>query len=615
MALRVLSLLLLSFLFAQPWLKEQGATAHSDFHHIVALDTSLSMQAGSRWENARRIADKLIDDLGSTQSVELVAFDHALTVVADNEASRFDLTQGLNSLEPGHGHADYGFIMQRLNRLATSKNLPTKVWMISDAQKSAFPAQKNSLYAPGIKDFEFVNVVSDAERNVHLRAHAFTVDGASAKITVQLGQSVAGPATDGDSSNTTGSNSDVSATAVTVRVNYRDDVLVQERVNVNASDVRTVVFDDITLPATQQPVLSVSLAESDDLPSDNVADVVIRQSSPIDVAFLRHTSGAARAAEVFISTALETDDAAVVQVLNGTAERVEPSILHVATSRDLRQFDIDQDIQSILEEGKNALVFARTPEQSNRSNQIIGIDVGLVDESHPLALGDIDWVGVSFYDVSDMNTFDDDRVLVATADRQPILIERMSENGKLLILNDAIDGRGSNFPLTPAFVDLMQSIVRYFDSSAALPDTLSVGDSLLVNGNVQVLDPNDKPLLQLDQSLNTGGIRVEQPGIYKVVGVSGTHLIDVSTAPQEADLSLADLSDINGWQERFSTPQNTEESADVTQTSKKPPSQLMLDSSRSRHLVWLWLLPLLAAIIFMESALANRRLDVRRDGS
>jgi len=161
----------------------------------------------------------------------------------------------------------------------------------------------------------------------------------------------------------------------------------------------------------------------------------------------------------------------------------------------------------------------------------------------------------------------------------------------------------------------MQAIVVYFDSSAALPNTMTVGESLIVSGNVQVLDPDDKPLLQLDQSLNAGGITVDKPGVYRVVGLSGTHFIEVSTSSKESDLSIASAEDIQSWQERFSASQITNESSAETETANESPPQLFSDSSRSREIVWLWLLPLLAAVVFLESALANRRLDVRRDGS
>jgi len=538
MALRVLSLLFLCFLFAQPWLKNDGISEQSDLHHIIAIDRSLSMQTANRWDEAVAAAKDLIDELGTSQSVELVAFDQSLSVVADSEATNFELNQRLNSLQPGYGQADYGVAMQRLNRMAISQSLPTKVWMISDAQKSAFPAQRNALYAPGVKEFEFLSVVASEHNNVHLRATAFTFNEATARVTVQLGLSHALPESVGDDSAGNGIRPTASSsTEVTVRVSHLNDVLSQKRFLLSSDDLQTVVFDDLAIPAAEAPILTVSLAESDDLSADNRTEVIIRRNNPVDFAFLRQSSSSARAAEVFLSTALETDSSASINILNGAADRIEPSIFHLATSRDLSQADMGGDIQSFISDGKNALVYSRLPSNSVRSERITGTDVGLVDESHPLALGDIDWVGVTFYDVEEMAMTDNDRVLVSTADRQAILVERNTDSGKLLLLNDALDGSRSNLPLTPAFVELMQSIVIYFNSSAALPDTMTVGESLIVSGNVQVLDPNDKPLLQFDQNLNAEGITVDRPGVYRVIGVSDTHFIEVGLSSKESDLS------------------------------------------------------------------------------
>jgi hypothetical protein len=150
LGLRVLSLILLCLLFAQPWLTKAGIAGDPEKHHIVAIDQSLSMRAGGRWESATDEAERLIDELGASNSVSLVAFDNKARVLASNEEQLGTLSAALQGLRPGYASADYGLLMQRINKLAAEEELPVKLWLISDLQQTALPAQLNALYAPNV---------------------------------------------------------------------------------------------------------------------------------------------------------------------------------------------------------------------------------------------------------------------------------------------------------------------------------------------------------------------------------------------------------------------------------------------------------------------------------
>ena len=51
------------------------------------------------------------------------------------------------------------------------------------------------------------------------------------------------------------------------------------------------------------------------------------------------------------------------------------------------------------------------------------------------------------------------------------------------------------------------------------------------------------------------------------------------------------------------------------ESSASSSSMLEARAQRSRSKLWLWLLPVLAIALLVETLSANRRLDVRRDGS
>ena len=605
LALRVLSVILLSLLFAQPWLKTLVNDAQPTVHHVISVDQSFSMRSGEHWSRALEREDTLIDELPETDSIELVSFAQSLQRVADDQESTSVIRRALATLEPMYTAADYGVLMQRLNQLAAEQSVPVKVWLISDMQRSALPAQLNALYAPEVSFWEHYSVVQEPQRNVHLSGSAHSADGVNVQVNLQLRASRAQP----DDVTTA---ADQTAPITTVQVLFEDRVLAEERVQLTAGDIESRVFDGLIMPPGAKPILQVRLLEDDALLEDNQLDLTIRQADPTPVVLLRPDRSARDSAAVFVTTALETDSLARVEPIAGTAERVPPETLHIIAARDLTASSLALDVLQFVDTDGNALVFDNSDSATPNGTDLQGVGIGVIDESHPLGLGQFDWFGTRFYDLAPMALQADDRVLLSTADRQPLLVERPTSRGTLLLLNDRLDGVTSNLPLQPAFVSLMQSVLRYFDASTAIPDQLTVGERLSLPGNVQLLDPDSKPLIALGANAQPGGVSLEQPGIYRVVGARGEHDVRVVLDPGESDLSLVTETELDAWRTRYEDVADTEGASEGVTAD---PVLLARSSDNERQWLWRWLLPLMVLILLMESALANRRLDVRRDGS
>ncbi len=607
LALRVLSILLLSFLFAQPWLNNAGGDTQAQTHHVISLDQSLSMRADGRWARAVERVESLIDELPEADSVELVAFGKDFQKIANDSESISALRRGLGELEPLYTTADYGVLMQRLNQLAGEYSQPVKVWLVSDQQQSALPAQLNALYAPDVALWEQISVVEQIQRNVHLSASAQSSDAVNVRVSVQLRASTAQPAATDLSQTDT-------ATLSTVQVRYEDQVLAEEQVAVSSGDVEALVFDELILPPGENPVLRVSVLEDDALAEDNAVSLTIRLANPTPVVLLQDDRGARDSASVFLTTSLETDSQARVETIAGSASRVPPETLHIVTASDLSAPSLALELLQFVDTNGNVLVHNNSVSTDASNVDIRGAGIGLVDESHPLGLGQIDWFGTRFYDVAAIELQADDRVLLETDDRQPLLVERATTRGALLLLNDRLDGLSSNLPLQPAFVSLMQSILTYFDASTAIPDQLIVGSRLALPGNVQLLDSDGKALLTLADSARVGGILLNEPGLYSVVGVRGEHTVRVLLDPIEADLTLVSADALAAWQARYDEATASEETDAASQSVVDSVLDAPLND-KNRLALWRWLLPLMLLIVLLESAFANRRLDVRRDGS
>ncbi len=210
---------------------------------------------------------------------------------------------------------------------------------------------------------------------------------------------------------------------------------------------------------------------------------------------------------------------------------------------------------------------------------------------------------------------DGDRVLLQTSAQQPVLIERPTARGRLLILNDRLDGMSSNLPLQPVFVALMQSMLRYFDASTALPDEIIIGSRLALPAQVQVLDPDDEPLLTLSASAHSGAIELTEPGLYTIIGVRGEHALQVVLDSRETDLTTVDPAALDAWQGRHLDDAGAAGSAGDGAEQAADRLLLAQGADESRWAAWQFILPLLVLALLMEGGFANRRLDVRRDGS
>ena len=662
-ALRILSVILLCLAFAQPWFARQNDATASRLHHIIAVDQSLSMRAEGRWDSALEQAESILDNAAPSDSIELIGFDRQVRRIANSENSLAAVSSALATLEPGYASADYGVLMQRLDQIATDQNLPTKLWLITDRQFSALPSQLNALYAPQIAQFELLAVSETRQDNIHLSAAAQSSDGVNVRITAQLLASTSLPIAMTEAASASGQTDsessapdrelvrDNSARDVRLQVAFGQQVLREQSVRVVPGSLETVVLDNIVLPASRNPVLQVSILESDVLNDDNAVDVVVRQANPTPFVLLESEADVSANAAVFAITALETDAEAQVEVISGTAERVPAEVQNLLSGRDFSDGDIELDVLQFVDQAGNALVFAsanvQQPQRSTDADSVTrlvqGSEMGLVDESHPLALGEIDWVGTRFYETPPFSPRDTDKVLLETADRQAILIERPTARGQLLILNDRLDGLTSNLPLQPGFVSLMQSVLRYFDSSTALPDQVLVGHRLALPMNVQLLDASDNPLLTLDDSGRSSSVELEIPGLYKVVSNRGEHLLRVVTDAQEADLTSIDESALSTWQSRYANRNSGTDSAANNSESQLPDSadsdNALASSAQSsssattdsrsninalllaqgadplRRSIWEILVPVFVLVLLLESWFANKRLDVRRDGS
>jgi len=638
-ALRALAVLALALLFAEPWIPRPSTLGEARALHLVAVDTSLSMRAGERFERALEGAREALAGVPAGEPVRLVAFARDVRFASAEpmtvQAATTALGRGSGGaglFEAGFAAADYGRLMQRLDRLADESELPVRATLVTDLQRSSLPERRNALYAPRLTSLDIVDV-GVGEANVALAAEATSDNGAQARVRVTLVASASGTAGD-------------AAFEREIVVGGEGGVRARERVRLAPGARESVVFEAVTLPETPEPRFEVGFASPDALIEDDSLTVPVRLDGARRVALAAlEQARVPDAARVFVTTALEADGAASVDASRLAEGQLPEDVSRLVVFAPLGGADpLPTPLRRFVARGGGALVIvadasgratlgnqgsrssarpnvggrARSDGEGSGTLAQRGSGVGRVDVSHPLALGDIDWGETRFYGLGEFVPEGGDRVLVETAERRPVLIERPSEAGLLLILNERLDGGDSNLPFQPAFVALMRQVVDYFDAGRAVPESVTVGDPLALPVNVQVIDPDGRPLVALADTASAQELSLDTPGLYTVVGALGEQELTVAIDPRESDLAPLDTEERAGWLARHASESAARE--------RQPPApagdardalaEVAPEERRvERFPLWPLLLPLLAVMLLAETLYANRRLDVRRDGT
>ncbi|MEE9321643.1 MAG: BatA and WFA domain-containing protein [Granulosicoccus sp.] len=609
-ALRVLALTVLCLLFAEPVIERFLDSNKASVLQLIAVDRSLSMQAGERWQRAEAAVRETIENRGENDALQLLAFGSELSLLTETTLDAAKIHEAMASLEAGQTHADYGVLMQHLDSLAAKSDLPLSVTIISDAQRSSLPGRLNAMVATRLQSLSFVDTSSANDINYSLAADVRTTDDVNARISLVVASSQAIRTADSNSENT------FESVRKTVAVSLAGRVVARETFELTPGQRLTRVLDPIALPVNNETVFNLAFVETDSLPLDDAVKSNVRTVNPLLFAIGSFAGPVNDNARVFVNTALETNGKAEVDDSGNAMARLAGDIRHAVVFAPMNEkISIPLEVTKFLDAGGNVLMIldAGSSTDTNAMPEM----TGLVDNTHPLALGDIDWAGTRFHGLSAMPLEETDKVLVETSNHIPVLVERATPYGILLLLNDGLDGERSNLPFQPAFVTLMQNLLQYFDATNSVPQEVVAGVQVNLPANIQVLDPDGNPMFALADTGAARSLVFERPGLHTVVAAHGEEFMSVVTDPRESDLSLLDIKEIKAWEQRSFLNGDGSSMADIV--AKHPASNTSTSTRQqgksNASSLWRWLLPLLVLLMITESFFANRKLLVRRDGA
>ncbi|MDA1312456.1 MAG: BatA and WFA domain-containing protein [Acidobacteria bacterium] len=610
MAARIALYSLLALAFTKPvWELAAGAgVGDVPGLHIIALDTSLSMNYSDRWDRAVAGAGTVIDDLKPADKAQILAIGPGVQVVTEPIGDQSELRAALQSLRPTPSRNSYGDMAEAVRTLAPDADVPVTVHLFSDFQSSAMPGRFSDVALPTMATLEVHNLAEAESPN-------WTIESIKGTTRIFGGRNALIEAT------VAGFGTPETRKTVTLLLNGKE--VARRSVDVPAAGRASVVFEGFEPPAGNNRGELV-LEPADDLPLDDKRLIAIRNAEPSTILFVH--SDARRRDLTFFSAALDASAQAMFRVEGVSVTQAEQSRLDAYSLlilSDVPQLSREAStrFETYVKAGGSVLVVlgpkatlagkaALMPEGLEEFNYTARDGqrfqfAGSVDESHPV-LGQLErFQGVKFYRYAKLPVGPEDDVLARLSDGSPLLIERPMGAGRVLILASSLDNIWNDLPIHPVFVPFVLETARYLSGLDQSLRQLSI-DSILElakgrGSGVQVFDPHGERMLSLADSAAGEDLRLTELGFYELRRAGATELAAVNADPRESNLRPIEADLVSMWE---ATGRNDASEPVEGEESLLAPPPLKL---------WKLFLLLLVIMTLVESVIGNYHLKVQRE--
>jgi hypothetical protein len=209
------------------------------------------------------------------------------------------------------------------------------------------------------------------------------------------------------------------------------------------------------------------------------------------------------------------------------------------------------------------------------------------------------WPGVRFYQAVAAD-IPQARVLERLGDGTPILTETSVGEGRVLIFGSTFDNLSNDFPLHPSFVPFVEQTANSLGGADAGVSSYTVDSFLQLRAvrergvAVDVLDPQGRRALSLEEAAKADSLPLERAGFYEIHRNNGRQeLAAANPDRRESDLTPVPADTLALWR-------NTAQPVGAT------PSGAPRAAERS---LWPWVLAMALLVALAESLLGNRYLD------
>jgi len=203
------------------------------------------------------------------------------------------------------------------------------------------------------------------------------------------------------------------------------------------------------------------------------------------------------------------------------------------------------------------------------------------------------------------------RVAARLSDGTPLLLDKQSGEGRLLLFTSGFENLTNDLPLHPVFVAFVDRTARYLSGSERLSGSRLVDSFVQLHAtaepegsvsNVEVIDPDGRRPLSLSEARTVQALRLQRAGFYQIRFANGRDAV-IGVNPDRRESDLEPLAEDVEQLWSGSSGGAAAETAGVAQAQVKYQSVSL----------WWYVMLLALAVFVAESALASGYMGTQRE--
>lgn len=545
LALRLAIIALLALAFAQPYFDRAIAGMVPAKRLLVAIDDSFSMRAAGRLEAAKRGALTLLDSRRAVDRAQILSSGGQVHILTPPTRDSRALRAAVEGIAATDTRGSFATLARAVAALASGEHAPVELHFFSDMQKSAMPQ---------------VMAETALGPNVTLVLHAVGAAAPNWAVeSVNVPSQVWDPRTARVQAVIAGY--DTPAATRTVSFSIGGKTIATRRVEVPASGRAQVGIDSLPLPYGFSRG-TVTIDGADELRADDEYRFSIERVERQRGLFV-HQAADTRSG-VYFSAAVNAaagNPVALDDIATDRLANVDPGQYAFVVICDVASLPptFVARLNAYVSRGGSVLVAVGTAAAQLRSLpfsavSILGVhpysreperfaSVGTADRALPVSGALEEWEGVRFYYAATL----DERgahVGLRLQDGTPLLLEKPSGEGRVMLFASGFDNLTNDLPLHPVFVAFVERLARYLSggnpesSSRRVDDLLQLRNAQETGIGVEITDPSGRRALSLQASASDRTYPLERAGFYEVHLANGRHdLVAVNPDRRESDLT------------------------------------------------------------------------------
>jgi hypothetical protein len=610
-ALRTALLLLIALAFAHPFFRRTVLpTKRTGEVTILAVDNSLSMGAGGRLDQAKRMAKSVVGRLRPGERAQVLAFGQRVEIMSEVSDDHSTLNAGIDAIQPSAARTSYGELSRTLRSVAQSLQLPLAMHLYSDMQQTGMPANFNDLRLNAQIRMESHPIDSKQAPNFAVEnvvAPRRVYDNKKARVLVTV----------------VGHGTPKSVRNVSLSLNGR--VTETKAAEVPENGRATVEFLSLEVPFGRNKG-EVRIDSADTLAADDTFYFSVERAEARRALFVNEPENPRgllyfkAALEASGQSAFEIDAASVVQTTNLDPSKYafivlsDVGALPAGFENALRGY-VRAGGGVLVALGRMALVRSVVPVSGEKieESRYAGREgqrfqtAAWLDASHPAILKNDRWDDVKFFQAIRIEP-GKARIAARLSDQTPLLIDQQVGAGRILVFASTLDNVANDFPVHASFVPFIEQAARYLGKFDSGPSSVQIGsfaelrDSKEAGAAVDVLDPKGERAFSLAEAAKAQNIQFNLTGFYDIRRPNGRNeLVAVNADRQESNLAPVPPETLALWQ---NTASGTSGGAGGTALGEQKPQSL-----------WWYVMIAVFLVAVAESLLGNKHLSVDKEAA